>query len=123
MTRKGASLLRSPAKSLDQPSVYRRWWHPRHPQALSRPSMQVLADLSAPSHWNALQSLFAAFLVLVVLGAVGTFLLRKVLRKDEEQNRIDAEQIAIMVAGNMVARSPEAGDRLSLKERNSIKAL
>ena len=50
-------------------------------------------------------------------------MLRKVLRKDEEQSRIDAEQIAVMVAGKMVARSPEDGDRLSLKERNSIKAL
>jgi tetratricopeptide (TPR) repeat protein len=85
--------------------------------------MQVLADLSAPSNWTALQSLFAAVLLLIVLGSVGVFLLGKLLRKDEEQNRIDAERIAIMVAGKMVARSPEDGDRLSLKERNSIKTL
>jgi tetratricopeptide (TPR) repeat protein len=85
--------------------------------------MQVLADLSAPSNWTALQSLFAAVLILVVLVSVGVFFLGKLLRKDEEQNRIDAERIAIMVAGKMVARSPEDGDRLSLKERNSIKAL
>jgi tetratricopeptide (TPR) repeat protein len=85
--------------------------------------MQVLAELSSPSNWTALQSLFAAVLLLIVLGSVGVSLLGKMLRKDEEQNRIDAEQIAIMVAGKMVARSPEHGDRLSLKERNSIKAL
>jgi tetratricopeptide (TPR) repeat protein len=85
--------------------------------------MQVLAELSPPSNWTALQSLFAAVLLLIVLGSVGAFVLRKVLRKDEEQSRIDAEQIAVMVAGKMVARSPEDGDRLSLKERNSIKAL
>ncbi len=85
--------------------------------------MQVLAELSSPSNWTALQSLFAAVLLLIVLGSVGAFVLRKVLRKDEEQSRIDAEQIAVMVAGKMVARSPEDGDRLSLKERNSIKAL
>src|SRR5581483_3496848 len=85
--------------------------------------MQVLAEISAPSNWTALQNLFAAVLVLIVLGAIGTFLLGKVLRKDEEQSRIDAEQIAVMIAGKMVARSPEDGDRLSLKERNSIKAL
>jgi tetratricopeptide (TPR) repeat protein len=84
--------------------------------------MQVLAQLS-PSHWTALETLFAVMLLLAVLAAVGGFLLRRVLRKDEEQNRIDAEQIAVMVAGKMVARSPEEGDRLSLKERNSIKAL
>src|SRR5512135_2221765 len=84
--------------------------------------MQVLAQLS-PSHWTALETLFAVMLLLAVLAAVGGFLLRRVLRKDEEQNRIDAEQIAVMVAGKMVARSPEDGDRLSLKERNSIKAL
>jgi len=85
--------------------------------------MQVLAELSSPSNWTALQSLFAAVLLLIVLGSLGAFVLRKVLHKDEEQSRIDAEQIAVMVAGNMVARSPEEGDRLSLKERNSIKAL
>jgi hypothetical protein len=82
--------------------------------------MQVLAQLS-PSHWTALETLFAVMLLLAVLAAVGGLLLRRVLRKDEEQNRIDAEQIA--VAGKMVARSPEDGDRLSLKERNSIKVL
>jgi tetratricopeptide (TPR) repeat protein len=85
--------------------------------------MQVLADISAPANWTALQSLFAAVLLLIVLASIGAFLLRKVLHKDEEQSRIDAEQIAVMVAGKMVARSPEEGDRLSLKERNSIKAL
>jgi tetratricopeptide (TPR) repeat protein len=85
--------------------------------------MQVLAEISSPSNWTALQNLFAAVLLLIVLGAFGTFLLGKVLRKDEEQSRIDAEHIAVMIAGKMVARSPEDGDRLSLKERNSIKAL
>lgn len=65
--------------------------------------MQVLAQLS-PSHWTALETLFAVMLLLAVLAAVGGFLLRRVLRKDEEQNRIDAEQIAVMVAGKMVAR-------------------
>jgi tetratricopeptide (TPR) repeat protein len=84
--------------------------------------MQVLAELSSPSNWTVLQSLFAAILVLIAVGSLGVSLLGKVLRKDEEQNRIDAEQIAIMVAGKMVGW-PEDGDRLSLKERNSIKAL
>ncbi len=85
--------------------------------------MQVLAEISAPSNWTALQNLFAAVLLLIVLGAAGSFLFGKILRKDEERGRIDAEQIAVMIAGKMVARSPEDGDRLSLKERNSIKAL
>ena len=84
--------------------------------------MQVLAQLS-PFDWTALQNLSAVVGLLAALAALGGFLLRKLLRQDEKQSRIAAEQIAVMVAGKMVARSPEEGDRLSLKERNSIKAL
>ncbi len=84
--------------------------------------MQVLAQLS-PFDWTALQNLSAVVGLLATLAALGGFLLRKLLRQDEKQSRITAEQIAVMVAGKMVASSPEEGDRLSLKERNSIKAL
>ncbi len=84
--------------------------------------MQVLAQLS-PFDWTALQNLSAVIGLLAALAVLGAFLLRKLIRKDEKASRIAAEQIAVMVAGKMVARSPEEGDRLSLKERNSIKAL
>lgn len=84
--------------------------------------MQVLAQLS-PLDWTALQNVSGVVLLLGAFAALGTFLLRKLLRQDEKQSRIAAEQIAVMVAGKMVARPPEDGDRLSLKERNSIKAL
>ncbi len=84
--------------------------------------MQVLAQLS-PFDWTALQNLSAVVGLLATVAAVGAFVLRKLLRQDEKESRIAAEQIAVMVAGKMVARSPEEGDRLSLKERNSIKAL
>ncbi len=84
--------------------------------------MQVLAQLS-PLDWTALQNVSGVVLLLVAFAALGAFLLRKLLRQDEKQSRIAAEQIAVMVAGKMVVRSPEDGDRLSLKERNSIKEL
>jgi tetratricopeptide (TPR) repeat protein len=76
-----------------------------------------------PLDWTALQN------VAIVLGALAAvlgllaFLVRRWVRKDERQMRIVAEQIAVLITGNMMARSQEAGDRFSLKESNSIKAL
>jgi tetratricopeptide (TPR) repeat protein len=58
----------------------------------------------------------------VFLGLLA-FLLRRALRKDQRQTRFVAEQLALLIAGNMMARSQEDGDRFSLKESNSIKAL
>ena len=84
--------------------------------------MQVLAQL-LPLEWTALQNLSAVVVLLALFAALGAFLLRRLLRADEKQGRIAAEQIAVMVAGKMVGCSPEDGDRLSLNERNSIKAL
>lgn len=60
--------------------------------------------------------------LLVVLGLLA-FLARRAMRKDERQRRIAAEQIALLIAGQMMARSQEEGDRFSLKESNSIKTL
>ena len=41
----------------------------------------------------------------------------------DEASRMVAEQVAVAIAGKMMARSQEDGDRFSLKESNSIKAL
>ncbi len=76
-----------------------------------------------PLDWTTLQHVSAVVgLVAVVLGLLA-FLLRRALRRDERQSRIAAEQIAVLIAGEMMARSQEDGDRFSLKESNSIKAL
>jgi len=76
-----------------------------------------------PLDWTMLQHVSAVVgLVAVVLGLLA-FLLRRALRRDERQGRIAAEQIAVLLAGEMMARSQEEGDRFSLKESNSIKAL
>ncbi|HSD92031.1 MAG TPA: tetratricopeptide repeat protein [Methyloceanibacter sp.] len=76
-----------------------------------------------PPDWPALQNvLLVVGIVALVLGLFG-FLARRTLRKHERQNRIAAEQIALLMTGEMMARSQEEGDRFSLKESNSIKAL
>jgi tetratricopeptide (TPR) repeat protein len=61
--------------------------------------------------------------VLAVLAGLVAFLARRAHRKDRTQSRIAAEQIALAITGQMMARSQEAGDRFSLKESNSIKTL
>jgi tetratricopeptide (TPR) repeat protein len=61
--------------------------------------------------------------VLVLLAGLLAFLAGRARRRDRTQSRIAAEQIALMLTGQMMARSQEAGDRFSLKESNSIKTL
>lgn len=76
-----------------------------------------------PLDWTALQTVLLIGCVLAVVMAVLAFLARRVLRKDARQGRIAAEQIALLMTGEMMARSQEEGDRFSLKESNSIKSL
>jgi tetratricopeptide (TPR) repeat protein len=76
-----------------------------------------------PLDWTALQTVLLVVGVLVVVVAVLAFLARRMLRKDARQARIAAEQIALLITGEMMARSQEEGDRFSLKESNSIKSL
>ena len=61
--------------------------------------------------------------VLTVLFGLVAFLARRAQRRDATQSRIAAEQVALLITGQMMARSQEAGDRFSLKESNSIKTL
>lgn len=76
-----------------------------------------------PLDWTALQTVLLVVGVLVAVVAVLAFLARRMLRKDARQARIAAEQIALLITGEMMARSQEEGDRFSLKESNSIKSL
>ena len=76
-----------------------------------------------PLDWTALQNVLLVVGVLAALMILLAFLARRALRKDARQGRIAAEQIALLITGEMMARSQEEGDRFSLKESNSIKAL
>jgi tetratricopeptide (TPR) repeat protein len=76
-----------------------------------------------PLDWTALQNVLLVIGVLAALTILLAFLARRALRKDARQGRIAAEQIALLITGEMMARSQEDGDRFSLKESNSIKAL
>jgi len=76
-----------------------------------------------PLDWTTLQHVSAVVGFLAVVLGLLAFLLRRALRRDERQSRIVAEQVAVRIAGEMMARSQEDGDRFSLKESNSIKAL
>jgi len=76
-----------------------------------------------PFDWTAFQTVAAILGVLALLLGLLALLMRKAQRKDERNSRILADQIALFIAGKMAARSEETGDRFSLKESNSIKAL
>jgi tetratricopeptide (TPR) repeat protein len=76
-----------------------------------------------PLDWTALQNVLLVVGVLAVLLGLLAFLLRRAQRKDKRQTRVLAEQVALLIAGNMMARSQEDGDRFSLKESNSIRSL
>ena len=72
----------------------------------------------------------ATFLnVLLVVGVLAVLLISLAVilwqarTRREEQRRIVAEKIAVLLAGKMMTRSQEEGDRFSLKESNSIKTL
>lgn len=76
-----------------------------------------------PFDWTTLQYVLAIIGVMAVVFALLAFFARRALRKHERQSRMLAEQVALLIAGKMVARSQEEGDRFSLKESNIIKSL
>jgi tetratricopeptide (TPR) repeat protein len=76
-----------------------------------------------PLDWTTLQTVAIVIGVLAAVLGLLAFLARRAIRNDERQMRIAAEQIALLITGNMMARSQEEGDRFSLKESNSIRAL
>ena len=74
-----------------------------------------------PLDWTTLQNIAAVVGFMAALLALLAFILRKAVRRDQRQSRMVAEQVAVLIAGQMMARSQEDGDRFSLKESNSIK--
>jgi tetratricopeptide (TPR) repeat protein len=76
-----------------------------------------------PLDWATLQNVGIVAVALALVFGLIAFLGRKLLRKHERQSRIAAEQIGLLLTGQMLARSEQEGDRFSLKEANSIKAL
>jgi tetratricopeptide (TPR) repeat protein len=76
-----------------------------------------------PLHWTTLQNVALVVGALMLAFGLFAFAARRLLRKHERQNRIAAEQIGLTLTGEMLARSEQDGDRFSLKESNSIKAL
>lgn len=76
-----------------------------------------------PLDWTTLQNISAVVAFLAVLLGLLAFFLRRAVRRDQRQSRMVAEQVAVLIAGQMMARSQQDGDRFSLKESNSIKTL
>ena len=76
-----------------------------------------------PLDWTTLKYVALVVGVLAVVLGLAAFLARRAQRKDAIQTRIGAEQTALLMTGEMMARSQEEGDRFSLKESNSVKAL
>src|SRR3989304_9514330 len=76
-----------------------------------------------PLDWTTLQNISAVVAVLGVPLGLLAFILRRAVRRDQRQSRMVAEQVAVLIAGQMMARSQRDGDRFSLKESNSIKNL
>ena len=76
-----------------------------------------------PLDWTTLENVLAILGVLVVLLGLLALLARWSLRKDQMLTRTTADQIAVLIAGQLASSSQEDGDRFSLKEGNSIKSL
>lgn len=76
-----------------------------------------------PFDWSAVQTVGAILGALLLLFGGLALLLYRARLRDERNSRILADQIALFITGKMAARSEETGDRFSLKESNSIKAL
>ena len=76
-----------------------------------------------PADWTTLETALAILGVLVVLLGLSAILARWSLRKDQMRVQATAERIAALIAGQLASSSQEDGDRFSLKESNSIKAL
>ena len=76
-----------------------------------------------PFDWTTLQNVSAVLGLVAVLLGLLAFISRRALRRDEKRSRMVAEQVAALIAGRMVARSQEDGDRFSLKESTSVKTL
>ncbi len=76
-----------------------------------------------PLDWTMVQTVSAVAGVLIVALVLLAFVRRRALRRQEERSRAVADQLASLVAGEMMARSQQNGDRFSLKEGNSIATL
>jgi len=76
-----------------------------------------------PLDWTTAQNVAAIAGLLIVVLALLAFLRRRALRRQDHHSRTVAEQLAILIAGEMMARSQHEGDRFSLKEGNSIATL
>ncbi len=76
-----------------------------------------------PLDWTTVQTVSAVIGVLVVALVLLAFVRRRALRRQEERSRAVADQLASHIAGEMMARSQQDGDRFSLKEGNSIATL
>jgi len=75
-----------------------------------------------PLDWTSLEYVLAIAGALAVVLGLLAFLGHRAKRKDQALSRLAAERIAIASAGRM-ASSQQDGDRFSLKESNSVKAL
>jgi tetratricopeptide (TPR) repeat protein len=76
-----------------------------------------------PADWTTLETALAILGGLVLLLGLSAILARWSLRKDQMRVQVMAERIAALIAGQLASSSQEDGDRFSLKESNSIKAL
>ena len=76
-----------------------------------------------PLDWTTVQTVAAVVGVLIVVLVLLAFVRRRALRRQEERSRAVADQLASLIAGEMMARSQQDGDRFSLKEGNSIATL
>ena len=76
-----------------------------------------------PLDWTMVQTVSAVAGVLIVILVLLAFIRRGALRRQEERSRAVADQLASSIAGEMMARSQQNGDRFSLKEGSSIATL
>jgi tetratricopeptide (TPR) repeat protein len=76
-----------------------------------------------PADWTTLETALAILGGLVLFLVLLAILARWSLRKDQIRVQVTAERIAALMAGQLASSSQEDGDRFSLKESNSIKAL
>ena len=76
-----------------------------------------------PLDWTMVQTVSAVAGVLIVILVLLAFIRRGALRRQEERSRAVADHLASSMAGEMMARSEQNGDRFSLKEGNSIATL
>ncbi len=76
-----------------------------------------------PLDWTTAENVLAVVGLLVVVLGLLAFLLHKAWQRQERRSQTVADQLAVLIAGEMMERSQEGGDRFSLKEGNSIATL